>query len=158
MTKKMLTIVASGQEGSFQIDALTGMVQNPQDVPEWATGVVTGLLAERARHYDARLGAAGANAHLDNPLVEFSDLGWVGVDNEGDEVSIDANDETRREIVAKLLGLNTDPVHGDIEQANGTTMRSLQLESEEEAIQTATEETIQEATSAQAFAPVAAHG
>lgn len=158
MTNKMITIVAEGQEGSFQIDALTGMVQNVQDVPEWATGVATALLAERADFYTKRLGAEKAADHLSSQLVQFNDLGWIGVDNEGDEVSIDAGEEHRREVVAKLLGMSIDPAHGDIDQAHGPTMRSLQLEAEEEAIQTATEETIQEATTATAFQPIAAHG
>lgn len=158
MTNKMITIVAEGQEGSFQIDALTGMVQDTSQVPEWATGVVTATLAERADYYQKRVGAEKAAEHLNSQLVQFNDLGWVGVDAEGDEVSIDAGEEVRRANVAKLLGMSTDPIHGDIEQAHGTTMRSLQLESEEEAIQTATEETIQEANTATAFAPVAAHG
>lgn len=104
-TGKVALVHKDGAEGALAIDAITGQVlPNQHDRPDWAEGLVAALLAERHGFYAKRLGSKYADEHAHPEAYQFADLGWVGVDAEGLEVELAADDEYRMDVLAKVLG------------------------------------------------------
>lgn len=97
-----------GEEGVFTIDRLTGRITTPIDErPEWCDGLATALIQERLKFYKDRLGDGTQFAAIEAATaIEYSDLGWIGVDAEGDEVEIEADPATRTEMLAAALGMD----------------------------------------------------
>lgn len=101
-----------GEEGTLQIDRLTGQIKTDNDQrPDWSEGLAVALLGERNTFYQQRLGkdseAFKAQA-LNTEAVEYRDLGWLGFNADQQEVEIEADMEYRSERVAQLLGIDTE--------------------------------------------------
>lgn len=108
------------QEGGLLLDARTGQIVTPVDErPEWADGYAVAQLAERNGWYEKRTGQ-----QVEQPeFMIATDLAWIGVDAEGDEVEIEANAETRQTILATMLGI-------DLEDTEGTDIKGTILSRE----------------------------
>lgn len=106
----MVIVHKEGDEGAVAIERLTGKILTPiMDRPGWAEGLVTALPQERLSYYEKRLGTSAALESLRAaPAIEYSDLGWVGVDAEGDELEIEANPDFRADMMAAALGIDRD--------------------------------------------------
>lgn len=111
---KTIRVHHEGLEGTVEVDALTGIVlTNADERPEWANGLTCAALQERVGYY---FGTEKNAPRLDRSrfedkiigadLIDFQDLGWVAVAEEGDVVELEANDEFRMEQVASLLGID----------------------------------------------------
>ena len=98
----------SGDEGILTIDAMTGTITTPADErPTWAEGLAVAMLGERTGFYEKRLGALLTEDLRSPEVLEYADLSWVGVDEEGDEVEVEASHEFRSVKLAELLGIDT---------------------------------------------------
>jgi hypothetical protein len=106
MTKR-IAIVNGDLEGGFHIDATTfQVIQDGTDsLPEWAQGVVVGLMGERNGWYEKRMGQL-PEAVMKPDTIQFGDLEWLALDHNGDEVHIEANEEVRHQVLAGYLGLD----------------------------------------------------
>lgn len=107
---KPIIVHKAGEEGTMEVDALTGAILTQVDQrPEWAEGLAAALLQERHTFYELRFGKQSTQyaevAKAD--AIEYADLGWIGVNEDGDEVEIEASAEYRSEVVAKALGIDT---------------------------------------------------
>ncbi len=107
-----ILIHTEGQEGGFFISAITGEIirdDHSEELPEWAEeALVNANLQERRTWYTQRIGET-AFLKLGTPdAIEYKDLGWVAVDQEGDLVEIDADNQWRSENLANLLNIDTD--------------------------------------------------
>lgn len=112
---KTLTIHKGGEEGTIQIDAMTGQVTTPVDErPDWADQLAAAHLAERIGFYESRVGKLKAGEHLnkDTPIA-FQDLTWVGLDDEQTEVEIEADGDFRMSIIGDLLGIDLEAAEHD---------------------------------------------
>lgn len=106
-TNDRILIHKDGEEGSIQIDRLEGKVMTPADErPEWADGIAVALLTERVGYYETRLGTQLSQELRSPEVIVFQDLGWIGVDAEGDEVELEADGEFRMNILADMLGVD----------------------------------------------------
>jgi len=107
MSADRIAVTNEGHEGAIEIDRLTGQIVTPVDQrPEWAEGHAVALLAERTGYYEKRIGTLPE--HLSSPdNMVYQDLGWLGVDIEGDEVEIEANADYRMNLLGELLGVDT---------------------------------------------------
>lgn len=93
--------------GGFVISSLSGEILTPpNERPEWAGGVVQAQLAERIGWYEKRIGEHLAEQRRVPDFINFQDLGWVGVDAEGDVVAIDPDNQFRMEILAEYLEID----------------------------------------------------
>lgn len=103
-----------GEEGVIAIDRATGRLLTPLDErPEWTEGLATALVAERLDFYQKRLGDGTTFQQIaDAAAIEYSDLGWIGVNADGDEIELEANPDYRMDLVANGLGVNRET--GDI--------------------------------------------
>lgn len=109
---KTLIVHKEGEEGTLQIEAASGKIVTTLDQrPDWAEGLTTALVQERISFYESRFGA-GSTAFQslmnDTTAIEFSDLGWLGVDAEQNELEVSADPHYRSEVVAKALGIDTE--------------------------------------------------
>ncbi len=107
-----LLVHKEGEEGTMVLDRLSGRIVTPLDErPDWAEGLTTALVQERVTYYEKRLGADSEafKAIQDHTqAIEFSDLGWLGVDAEQHELEVQADLTYRSEVVAKALGIDTE--------------------------------------------------
>lgn len=104
-----------GEPGTLELYP-TGRVATEQfDRPEWAGNAVLALLAERNTYYTSRAGADLAQPLLDTNIINFDDLGWVALDDEGLEVELLADTEFRQNTLATLIGVDRET--GDIDGA-----------------------------------------
>lgn len=102
-----IAVHKDGEEGAIHIDRLEGRVLTPaDDRPEWADGLAAAMLAERVGWYERRLSSQLPEAVRSPDVIAFQDLGWVGVDAEGDEVELEADGEYRMEQLANMLGID----------------------------------------------------
>lgn len=101
--------------GTLELSPSGRVVTEAFDMPEWAGGVVLALLAERTTFYTGRLGADMAEPMLTSNVINFDDLNWVALDDDGLEVEIIADDEYRQSTLAAAIGINRDT--GDIDAA-----------------------------------------
>lgn len=102
-----IAVTKSGHEGGIHIDALTGqIVTPPEQRPDWAEGYAVALLGERTGWYEKRLGEQLSESIRKPDMIDASDLGWVGVDAEGDEVEIEASHEFRMDVLSGLLNID----------------------------------------------------
>lgn len=105
-----------GDKGAIHLDTLTGRVVTAADErPEWAEGLIVGLLKERDRWYTTRLGAAGyTDDHRHPEAILFQDLGWVAIDPEtGEEMEMEADSEFRMGVLATCLGVDRENFEND---------------------------------------------
>lgn len=108
---KGVTVHKEGAEGTILVDPMSGKILTPTDQqPDWCEGLATCLIQERISFYERRFGtgSAGFNEMMSADAVEFSDLGWLGVDAAGDEMEVFADPAYRSEVVAKVLGIDTE--------------------------------------------------
>ncbi|MBK1871593.1 hypothetical protein [Taklimakanibacter albus] len=112
---KTLLIHKVGEEGTIEIDAMTGQLVTPvDDRPEWADKLAAASLAERIGWYEQRVGKTKAAEHLttDGPIA-FQDLTWVGLDDEQTEVEIEADNDFRMQCLGELLGIDLEAAEKD---------------------------------------------
>jgi len=97
----------AGDEGILLIDAMTGQITTPSNErPAWSEGLATAMLAERWGFYEKALGVQMADQFRTPEAFEYADLSWVGVDEEGDEVEVEASHEHRSMVLAAALGID----------------------------------------------------
>lgn len=112
--KSLETVIVhkDGDEGTLQINARTGKIVTPNDQqPAWAEGLTVALVQERVTFYEKRLGAESTAFKTlmgQTEAIEFSDLGWLGVDAQQQELEITADPSYRSEVIAKALGIDTE--------------------------------------------------
>lgn len=128
-TGKMIIITKAGEEGGFAIDAFTGIVLNPNEVPQWAEGHTQALLGERHIFYTQRLGSLYVETMKQPEALAYEDLGWLhareleepvinsetGLPEHVELTQIDADHEFRMTIIADVTG-----IAGDIDLVEGT--------------------------------------
>lgn len=104
----LLTVHRTDHEGVLQVNALTGIITTPNDErPDWAEGLTCALLAEHKQFYASRLGEAGVKLASETAeMLNYEDLGWIGVDEDGNEVEIEAQAEFRMNLIADLIGVD----------------------------------------------------
>lgn len=108
---KGVTVHKAGAEGTILVDPMSGKILTPTDhQPDWCEGLATALVAERITFYERRFGSGSAafNDIMSADAIEFSDLTWLGVDADGDELELNYDPAYRSEIVAKALGIDTE--------------------------------------------------
>lgn len=108
---KGVTVHKAGEEGTIIVDPRSGKIITPTDQqPLWCEGLATALIQERIGFYEKRFGEGSAafNDVMSADAIEFSDLGWLGVDAAGDEMELYADGGYRSEVVAKALGIDTE--------------------------------------------------
>lgn len=104
-----------GAEGSLQLTR-NGLVKTPVfDRPEWAGPVAVAMLAERNHYYQTRLGAELAAPLIETNIINYDDLHWVALDEDQNEVEIEASADYRNTVIAVALGVNLET--GDISGA-----------------------------------------
>lgn len=96
-----------GEEGALTIDRLTGRITTPhEERPDWAEGYAVAMLEERIKFYTDRLGSQAPTDVLEPQAIEVSDLSWIGVNADGDEVETEAEAETRMSMIASVFGMD----------------------------------------------------
>ena len=109
--QKELVVHLEGHEGTLTIDAMNGRITtDPHMRPDWAEGLALALLGERHKFYETRFGKGSEayNAALAAEAIDKRDLSWLGVNGEQEEVEIDADEEFRMDVVAKVIGADRD--------------------------------------------------
>ena len=101
---KTILVHRDGEEGAIQIDAHAGTVLDTHDAPDWAEGLVCALTASHLGHYKARLG----NGYEMPGVLNYADLDWVGIDEDGNPTELTADPEYRADRLASILHLETD--------------------------------------------------
>lgn len=105
---RTIPVHKAGDEGILTVDAMTGTITTPAgERPIWAEGLAVAMLAERVGFYERALGALAAESLRMPEVFEYADLSWVGVDEEGDEVEVEASHSYRSEQLAMHLGIDT---------------------------------------------------
>lgn len=109
LSGQVALVAKTGEEGALMIDAITGQVIPDQsERPEWSSNLVCALFTERHAFYKSRLGEVAANAMLHAESYNVADLAWVALDEEGEEIEVEADAEHRMEIIAEATGLDRD--------------------------------------------------
>lgn len=124
---KHIAIHKHGEEGGLHIDATSGLITTPnEERPLWANGYAVADLADYRQWVSSRFGD-GAPDHLKAPqLLEVGMFAWVGIDEEGDEVEIQADDTVRTSELATALGLDTSA--DNFEKELEGTLKQLMIE------------------------------
>lgn len=101
--EQRVAITKQGEEGVIEIDAKDGRVlTNSEALPSWAEWVVIAMLNERTGWYQQRTGATIILGEHES----FEDFEWLGLDHNGDEVHIEADQEFRMAKLADMLGVD----------------------------------------------------
>lgn len=109
-TGKHIIVHKTGEEQAFIIDAFTGqIITPPQERPQWCEGYAAAMLAERTGWYEKRLGTHLPDGLRSPEVVNTADLSWIGVDEAGDEVEIEADATFRQQNLATILEMDTSP-------------------------------------------------
>lgn len=127
-----IIVTKDGEEGSIEVDRITGIVLTKVDQrPVWGESLACAMLAERAGWYAQRL---GPKHELSADNILFDDLGWVALDQEGQEVEVEANPEHRMTLLADALGVDReDPNFGTIVAEVEMDMEPATLSAEDQA-------------------------
>lgn len=104
-----------GEPGTLELSPSGRVVTEPFNRPDWAGNVVLANLAERNMFYQTRLGAELAEPLVTTNIINVLDLGFVALDDEGNEVELIADSEYRMNMLATTLGVDRET--GDIEGA-----------------------------------------
>jgi hypothetical protein len=119
-----------GHEGSIVIDGMTGIILTPTDQrPEWVTedNIAAAVVSERFAFYEKRLGPDYARSIQFAELIDFRDLQWLALDEEGELLEpIEADAEYRMDIIAEAVG--ADREEGTISDVAYETAVSLDVE------------------------------
>jgi hypothetical protein len=114
-TARVITVHKEGEEGTLQVRHADGKILTPLDQrPDWAEGLAVALTQERNTFYQKRLGEANSpfgsqlESILGADVVAFQDMGWLGVNAEQQELEVSADGEYRSEVMAKILGIDTE--------------------------------------------------
>lgn len=96
-----------GEEGVLLIDTLTGQFAQPIDErPSWADGHIVANLADRWGFYAARLGPMFTPAVKFPQMLNYADLAWEVLSDEGlDTITQPADDEFRMNVMAEFSGV-----------------------------------------------------
>lgn len=127
-----LLVHRSDAEGALTIDSMTGLVTTPLDYrPDWSDGLLCAQVAEWREWYQARLSPAAHAAHTspDRP-IEWSDLEWIALNEDGNEVHLEADPETRMGIIATWIGgiVREPKQSADANAISGATTVNLPLD------------------------------
>lgn len=129
--EQRILVHKEGAEGSIELHALTGQVTTPTDeLPDWAEGLIVGLIVERKRWYETRLGKERFEAqHRDPHAIIMQDLGWVAIDPEtGEEMEVEADSEYRMGVIAKVLGIDLEPgATGETSENFGKVLAEVEI-------------------------------
>lgn len=115
-------VTKTGEEGLLALDEGTGqLLTKLTEMPDWADKLATAGLAERQKFYIDRLGKESPEciAHLSADTINFDDLMWFAVDDEGKTVEIEASGEFRLGVVTDMLEKAGVIVNGQINQTSG---------------------------------------
>lgn len=104
-----------GEPGTLELFPSGRVATEQFNRPEWAGNAVLAVLAERNTFYSTRVGAELAEPLLNTNIINFDDLAWVALDEEGLEVELLADTEFRQNTLAKLVGADRET--GDIDGA-----------------------------------------
>lgn len=110
---KTIMVHREGEEGGLVISALTGEITTPQDErPAWADGLTVALLAERHGYYSKRLGGQYTPTMQHPDLLNYADLDWLAVDEDGEAVEIEHSGDHRMEVISTTIGFDRET--GDV--------------------------------------------
>lgn len=94
-------------EGTIELHGTRGILLTAiEDRPDWSEGLVYALLNERQEFYASRLGPAFTMEMRFPTAINFDDLGWVGIDENGSEMETPASDDFRMEFMSAALGVD----------------------------------------------------
>lgn len=109
-----IIVERTGEEGTLTICNAVGhthygRILTPLDErPDWAQGLAIAAMEERIKWYTDRLGKGtvveGKVIGADH--VNYDDLTWVGINEEGDEIEIEASADHRMDTLQTLLGMD----------------------------------------------------
>lgn len=124
MTSKTIIVHKEGSKETLLIDAHTGNILTAQeDRPSWHDGEIVALLAERSGYYAKTIGKVP-----ETDIMNYEDLGWLGLDAEGDEVEIEADAEWRMQNVADILGIDRSADNFDAELKGQLATATVHME------------------------------
>lgn len=102
-----------GQPSTLELSPSGRVLTENFERPEWSGNAVLALLSARTTFYTDRLGPELAEPLLTTNIINYDDLGWVALDDEGLEVEVLADDEYRQNMLSATLGIDRET--GDIE-------------------------------------------
>lgn len=124
---KTLLVHRKDHEGALQINATTGIITTPNDErPEWSDGLTVALINERDQFYTSRLGPMYTETMRRPEVLEYADLSWIGVNEEGHEVEIEADAEHRMQTLADLVGVDRS-ADATAEHTSGTILAEAEI-------------------------------
>lgn len=127
LADKTLLVHRKDHEGAVQINATTGIIVTANDErPEWSDGLTVALINERDQFYTSRLGPAYTNEMRRPEVLEYADLSWIGVDEEGHEVEIEADAEHRMQTLADIVGVDRS-ADATAEHTKGTILAEAEV-------------------------------
>lgn len=102
---KTVIIHKANCEGGLEVNAMTGIIVTPVgERPDWAAGFAVALLHERDLFYSKRLDPRDHNAHPE--AIDSQDLGWIVINEDGDQAELDASPEFRMAVLAEYAGIS----------------------------------------------------
>lgn len=104
-----------GEAAVLELNAAGRVVTEQMYRPDWSGNAILATLAERNQFYSSRLGPELAEPMLTTNIINFDDLGWVALDDEGLEVELIADAEFRQNVLAAVMGVDRD--EGTIDNA-----------------------------------------
>lgn len=127
ISERTIPVHKTDHEGVIHVNAYTGIITTPNDErPEWADGLSTALIVERHGWYSSRLGQQYGDEHKHPAAFNFADLGWIGLDDEGEPVELDADVEFRMEVLAGVAGIDRE--EGILETGTGRFKNLAEVE------------------------------
>jgi hypothetical protein len=115
-------------EGALIVNAMTGIIQQDQnDRPEWAEGLSTALLSERLQFYTTRLGPHFTDELRNPDVLAFEDLGFIGVDEEGEPIELEADAEHRMETISTVFGIDRERNEDGVGTHTGYTVSEVEI-------------------------------
>jgi hypothetical protein len=112
--KKTIIVTKTNEDGAIQIDARDYSIVTPaHERPEWADGIAVASYAERTKWYESRLGTQLPEELRSPEVLNFADLSWIGHDEAGDEVELDADNDYRMDVLSEILGVDRERVNED---------------------------------------------
>jgi hypothetical protein len=119
--QRTIVVHKEGAEGTLQVEHLTGKIITPVDQrPDWAEGLAACAPQERITFYQQRLttkakggsevafNAGDMQKIREADAIAFQDLHWYGVNAEQEAIEIEADNEYRLELLAKMIGVDTE--------------------------------------------------
>lgn len=107
MSTQAYVVHMEGKPDTILLHSSGRIATEPFEMPDWATdGIALAKLSERNTFYLNRLGTELAAPLLNSNIINYADLSWVAVDEDGEEVEVPASDEYRMGVLATVLGVD----------------------------------------------------